>query len=105
MVTPFATAASSAARVRGVTFFSSLVRVPSKSSASTRIFFSLISSSLPGSVARPLMVVFLSYALLYNEALPQCNPPGRISLIFLFPAYYKAWFVPPYKPWFVIKNT
>jgi len=51
------------------------------------------------------MVVFLSYALLYNEALPQFNPPGRISLIFLFPAYYKEWFVQPYKPWFVIKNA
>ena len=37
MVTPFSMAASSAVRVRGVTSFWSLVRVPSRSSASTLI--------------------------------------------------------------------
>ena len=53
MVTPCAAAASSAARVRGVTIFSSLVRVPSKSSASTRIFVLLISCSFRAGVLFP----------------------------------------------------
>ena len=77
IVTPCAAAASSAARVRGVTIFSSLVRVPSRSSASTRIFDPFI--SIPHFGAHPPAVSYFSVTcLLYNERPTQRNPPAGI---------------------------
>ena len=81
-VTPFSMAASSAARVRGVTFFSSLVRVPSRSSASTRMFFCSISFLTFGRRTGPCVAVFRYLAYCTMNAPLSARLPRAFAQIF-----------------------